>query len=87
MSRVEANTLVQGQFRCTGGACLFAGTASNIMKASEEGINARSVEAIGASTTGFAADQFELARQHRGQITSSLNIEHALNVGRIQARW
>jgi len=73
LSPLEAASVVQGEFLTTGGACLLALGAQNALQALD-GVSALSCEALGSNTNSFSAEQFEQARQHRGQITSSLNM-------------
>ena len=73
MSQLEATSLVQGEFLSTGCACLLALGACNALQALD-GVSALSCEALGSDINSFSAEQFEQARQHRGQITSSLNM-------------
>ena len=67
LSKGEADTLLKGQFLCTGAACWVAYGAYNALKAAD-GVSALTCEALGVSVEGFSTEQFEVARQHRGQM-------------------
>lgn len=69
----ELKVLLSGQFLCTGPACLLAHGALNLTTAAEC-VSALSCEIIGVSTEAFQAENFEVARQHRGQIVSASNL-------------
>jgi len=78
LSASEAETLVKGQFLCTGATCLLAAAASNALKALD-GVSAMACEALGASAETFAPEQYEIARQHRGQINCALSMRMFLD--------
>ena len=73
LTTVELGVLVSGQFFCTGSACLLAHGAANLIDAAEC-VSALSCEVSGVSTEPFQAENFEIARQHRGQIVSASNL-------------
>ncbi len=73
LTAIELKVLVSGQFLCTGSACLLAHGAANLVTAAEC-VSALSCEVFGVSTEAFHAENFEIARQHRGQIVSASNL-------------
>ena len=77
LTAAEADTLAVSQFFVTGLASLLVSGASNVVGMLDI-IASISCEAFGASSDAFDAINYDVCRQHRGQINSSTNLRTML---------